>query len=125
MLRHALQNLVENAIKHDAGQRWVAVRASAARGGSEVLLSVEDRGPGIARGDLPYLFEPFYRGRGARERQVRGFGLGLALVQRAAEEHGGTATADSTPGQGSTFTLRLPAAPLEVTTPDALPHSAR
>jgi two-component system, OmpR family, sensor histidine kinase BaeS len=55
------------------------------------------------------VFEPFYRGREAHERQVRGFGLGLALVRRTAEDHGGSASAVSTPGLGSTFTLRLPA----------------
>jgi len=108
-LRRALSNLVENAVKYDGGRRWIAVRASLDPEGREVALSVADRGRGIAAADLPNVFEPFYRGREAHERQVRGFGLGLALVRRTAQDHGGSASAVSTPGLGSTFTLRLPA----------------
>jgi signal transduction histidine kinase len=107
MLRHAVQNLIENAIKYDTGQRRIAV-AVAATGEGEAEVSVADRGAGIARGELTRVFEPFYRGRRAREQQVRGFGLGLALVKRAAQEHGGTVRVTSTEGKGSTFTLRLP-----------------
>jgi two-component system sensor histidine kinase SenX3 len=108
-LRRALSNLIENALKYDGGRCWIAVRASLDPEGREVMLSVTDRGRGIAAADLPNVFEPFYRGRDAHERQVRGFGLGLALVRRTAQDHGGSASAVSTPGLGSTFTLRLPA----------------
>ena len=108
MLRHAIQNLVENAIKYDAGQRWIAVTVAATDDGREADVSVADRGSGIPRGDLAQLYEPFYRGRGARDQQVHGFGLGLALVKRAAEEHGGTVRVASAEGKGSTFTIRLP-----------------
>jgi signal transduction histidine kinase len=62
---------------------------------------------------LPHLFEPFYRGRQAAERQIHGNGLGLSLVKRIAESHGGRVSVKSTPGEGATFVLHLPAAPPE------------
>ena len=108
-LRHALQNLVENAMKYDGGRRWVAVRATFDREAQQVVLSVVDRGHGIPAADLPHVFEPFYRGRDAQERQIHGFGLGLALVRRTVEDHGGRVGVASTPGCGTTFTVRLPA----------------
>lgn len=110
-LRRALTNLVENAVKYDGGRKWIAVRGVHDEARREVVLSVADRGRGIASADLPNVFEPFYRGRDAHERSVRGFGLGLALVRRTASDHGGSVSAVSTPGLGSTFTLRLPALP--------------
>ena len=111
-LRRAVQNLVTNALKYAADGRWIGIRAETAssRGRSEVRLSVADRGRGIDAEDLPHIFEPFYRGRDARERQVHGNGLGLSLVRRIAEAHGGKLTVKSTPGQGATFTIALPAA---------------
>jgi signal transduction histidine kinase len=69
---------------------------------------VSDRGRGIDADELAHIFEPFYRGRCATERQIHGNGLGLSLVRRIAEAHGGRVTAASTPGQGTTFTLHLP-----------------
>jgi signal transduction histidine kinase len=111
-LRRALHNLVTNALKYAAEGRWVGIgaRKVAGRSGDEVLISVSDRGRGIASTDLPHLFEPFYRGRYAVERQIHGNGLGLSLVKRIAEAHGGRVTVTSAPGSGSTFTLHLPAA---------------
>ncbi|HEX6737838.1 MAG TPA: ATP-binding protein [Vicinamibacteria bacterium] len=109
VLRRALQNLVENALKYDAGGRWLALRAEAA-GGGELRITVEDHGRGIEPADLPHVFEPFYRGREPQEEQIHGVGLGLALVRRAVEAHGGRVSVASAPGRGSTFTLRLPAA---------------
>lgn len=112
-VRRALHNLVANAVKHAAEGKWIGVSAtSAAAGGRRrVSIAVRDRGPGLPPSDLPHLFEPFYRGRRAIERQVHGNGLGLSLVKRVAEAHGGSVTASSAPGKGSTFTLILPAAP--------------
>jgi signal transduction histidine kinase len=108
-LRRALRNLLENAIKYDAGGAFVAIRAAASSDGREVAIRVEDRGQGIDAADLPHVFEPFYRGQAAQERQIHGFGLGLALVRRTVEDHGGRVTVESAPGQGTTFTLHLPA----------------
>jgi signal transduction histidine kinase len=111
-VRRAIHNLVANAVKHAVEGRWIGVSAIPAviRGRGHVAVTVRDRGPGIAPADLSHLFEPFYRGRLAIERQVHGNGLGLSLVKRVADAHGGSVTVTSAPGQGSTFTLTLPAA---------------
>jgi signal transduction histidine kinase len=122
-LRRAIDNLVENAIKYGERGRWLAVRASAAEGGRIVRLTIEDHGSGITPSDLPRLFEPFFRGRDARG---RGFGLGLSLVHRVVDDHGGRLAVRSEPGRGTTFTIDLPAAPTRADAPvetgDALPH---
>jgi signal transduction histidine kinase len=113
-IRRALHNLLTNAVKYGADGRWIGIsaRRSGARGGGrdEVQIAVSDRGRGVDADDLAHLFEPFYRGRYALDRQIHGNGLGLSLVKRIAEAHGGRATAASTPGEGATFTLHLPAA---------------
>jgi len=113
-LRRALQNLVTNAVKYGADGRWIGLSAQPAGGrGSgpdEVAISVSDRGRGIDPDDLAHIFEPFYRGRYAIERQIHGNGLGLSLVQRIAEAHGGRVTVTSAPGGGTTFTLHFPIA---------------
>jgi signal transduction histidine kinase len=83
-----------------------------------VLVSVSDSGPGIPGSEQPHVFEPFFRGQQARDGQIRGSGLGLNLVQRIAEAHGGRVTLDSSPRTGSRFTIELPAAPAK-TAPDS------
>lgn len=108
-LRRALRNLVENAVKHGGSGGWVGIRARAEA--RQVVVAVEDRGPGIAREDLPRLFEPFFRGRSAAEGTVPGSGLGLGIVRHVVEAHGGRVTVGSGPGgQGAAFIVRLPAA---------------
>ena len=74
----------------------------------QVVVEVDDTGPGIAPEHLPHLFERFYRGDLARDRESGGAGLGLAIVNEIAEAHGGTVRAESTVGKGSVFTLTLP-----------------
>ena len=101
----AVQNLVANAIRHGGAGGWVGVRAGAENG--FVVISVEDRGQGIAAADLPHLFEPFYRGRNA---QTRGSGLGLTIVDRVARSHGGSISVAKGRERGSEFILRLPSA---------------
>jgi signal transduction histidine kinase len=76
--------------------------------GPEVQIAVEDRGMGIPPEEVGQVFEPFFRGRAALTGQIRGTGLGLALVTRVMEAHGGSVSVHSTPGQGSVFVLRLP-----------------
>ncbi|HKH43140.1 MAG TPA: HAMP domain-containing sensor histidine kinase [Thermoanaerobaculia bacterium] len=108
-----VRNLVDNAARHAAAGKWVGVRAHVEPDGHHVLLTVEDRGPGIAPEDRPHLFEPFYRGRKVVGSATPGSGLGLDLVRRAAAAHGGTVLVSPGPGgRGALFSVRLPAAVL-------------
>ncbi|MGW4113280.1 sensor histidine kinase [Actinosynnema sp. NPDC004786] len=105
-LRQALGNLVSNAIRHTpaGGSVVVAVRGHA----DAVEFAVADTGTGIAAAHLPHVFDRFYRADPSRSRATGGSGLGLAIARHLVEAHGGTLTAVSAPGRGSTFTLRLP-----------------
>jgi len=111
LLRRGVQNLVGNALKYGGAGGWVGITvdAAASRRGREVRITVSDRGPGVSADDLPHIFEPFYRGRKAVADQVQGNGLGLHLVKRIAEAHGGRVTLRTAPGEGAAFTLHLPA----------------
>jgi signal transduction histidine kinase len=111
-LRSAVQNLVANAVKYGGRDRWVGIRAQRVRERrrDEVRITVSDHGPGIPAGDLPHIFEPFYRGADAIERQIHGHGLGLSLVRRIVVAHGGQVTVSTRPGAGTSFTITLPAA---------------
>ncbi len=96
-------NLVGNAVKYGRGRPIeVAVRAD----GDAALLTVRDHGIGIAPADLARIFEMFERAVSARE--YGGLGLGLYIVRRLAEAHGGSVSAESRPGEGATFTVSLP-----------------
>jgi signal transduction histidine kinase len=92
------------------------VRLSRAPGG--VALSVRDRGPGISIEDQKRIFERFYRADNARARNVRGSGIGLALVKHIAEAHGGRVEVESAPGRGATFTVYVPVAPIMTPAPE-------
>ena len=111
-LRSAVQNLVANAVKYGGRDRWVGIRAQHVRERrrSEVRITVSDHGAGIPAADLPHIFEPFYRGADAVERQIQGHGLGLSLVRRIVVAHGGNVSVSTRPGAGTTFTITLPAA---------------
>jgi PAS domain S-box-containing protein len=98
-------NLLSNAFKFTFAGR-IAVRARWL--GEAVEVSVSDTGTGIQPEELPRIFERFHRVQGARGRSIEGTGIGLALVQELVKLHGGTVRAESTPGQGTTFTVRLP-----------------
>jgi len=104
-LRQAMANLVDNAIKYTP--RSGRVNLTAARDSDTVVIRVSDTGPGISSQDLPRIFDRLYRGD--QSRTTRGLGLGLSLVRAYVEAQGGTVTAQSEAGRGSTFTLRLPA----------------
>jgi signal transduction histidine kinase len=106
-LAHCVGNLIVNALKYGKEGKWVGVSARMADNGTELRISVEDKGPGIAAADLPHIFEPFYRGSGAISDQIRGAGLGLSLVKRIMEAHGGAVEVASRRGGGACFTLRL------------------
>jgi signal transduction histidine kinase len=107
-----LQNMIVNAVKYGGESRWVGVRAflgdSGLRGKKELCVAVQDRGIGIARSELPHIFEPFYRSPAVVREQIHGTGLGLSLSKSLAEAMGGRLTAVSELGAGSTFTLHLP-----------------
>jgi signal transduction histidine kinase len=111
-LGRCLQNLMTNALKYGVGGRWMGIRAHPGSGpeAGEVLITVQDRGQGIEPGEIPHIFEPFYRGNAARASQKHGTGLGLSLAKEAAEAMGGRLTVTSHPGEGSAFTLHFPAA---------------
>lgn len=102
-LRQVVANLFSNAIKFvpPGGH----IRAGLASDGTWASLEVADDGPGITPEDLAHVFERFFRGRGAR---AGGSGIGLAVVAGLVEAHGGEVAVASEPGEGATFTVRLP-----------------
>jgi two-component system phosphate regulon sensor histidine kinase PhoR len=103
----ALDNLLDNAINYtNAGSVRIAVEALDAR----IAISVTDTGPGIHPEHQPRVFERFYRVDKGRDRGAGGTGLGLALVRHVVDRSGGSVTLDSSPGEGSRFTLNLPRA---------------
>ncbi|MBI4593391.1 MAG: GHKL domain-containing protein [Candidatus Rokubacteria bacterium] len=104
----ALGNLIDNAIKYSGELKVVRVDARLADG--QLALSVADEGIGIPREEQGKIFEKFYRVGRSETQGRRGSGVGLALVRHIAEAHGGSVTVESAPGQGSRFTLWLPAA---------------
>ena len=112
----ATYNLLENAVKYSDPGSTIQVRART--DGRWVDITVEDHGMGIPRRDLERVFERFYRVDRARSRETGGTGLGLAIVRHIANNHAGQVSVESTEGDGSTFTLRLPvgSGPVAVTT---------
>jgi len=106
LLEQAVVNLVDNAVKYSPQGATVLLEAD--RNGSELVIRVRDHGCGIGPEHLPRLFERFYRVDKARSRKLGGTGLGLAIVKHIAQAHGGRAAVESTPDQGSVFSLHLP-----------------
>jgi two-component system phosphate regulon sensor histidine kinase PhoR len=106
LLEQAMGNLVDNAIKYSAEE--TAITVSAGMQGDAVAIAVADQGLGMEKKHLDRIFERFYRVDPARSRAQGGTGLGLAIVKHIALAHRGSVTVASTPGQGSTFTLRIP-----------------
>ncbi|MDO8607789.1 MAG: ATP-binding protein [Phaeospirillum sp.] len=121
-LAQVFQNLLDNAVKYGRDDTVIEVRAAAAvelpraagsllRSDPVVRVSIRDHGDGIAKEHLPRLTERFYRVDTARSRKMGGTGLGLAIVKHIVNRHRGLLTIDSTVGEGTTFTVWLPAAP--------------
>jgi signal transduction histidine kinase len=112
-IRICLDHLLINAIKFTPDGGTITVRGW--RDGNTVNLQVRDNGIGIAREQLPHLFEPFFtemdvsrHSSGQFEFGRRGLGLGLSVVRAFVAMHGGTVGVTSTPGQGTAFTITLP-----------------
>ena len=115
-LTQVLQNLVDNAIKYSRPDSTVVLTVarvakdrSAGRQRDSIAISVTDEGEGIPQEHVPRLTERFYRVDSARSRQMGGTGLGLAIVKHILNRHGGTLQIESRRGEGSTFTITVPA----------------
>jgi two-component system sensor histidine kinase SenX3 len=136
LLVTALSNLIDNAVAYSPHGSTVSVSRRCSAGAVEI--AVTDRGPGIPRDMQERVFERFFRVDPARSRATGGTGLGLAIVKHVAANHGGEVRLWSSPGTGSTFTLRLPehaqepagagiptpAAPVPVPVPGTMPVPA-
>ena len=110
-IRQLILNLLTNAVKYTPPGGTVRMQLGSANG--RVALSVADTGIGIAPGDLPHIFDRFWRADSARTRTSErpGAGLGLAICKWIAEAHGGRIDVVSRPGRGTTFTVTLPREP--------------
>ncbi|WMT56742.1 sensor histidine kinase [Truepera radiovictrix] len=120
-LKQVLLNLVQNALNAGATQVDVSLTLEGRRARLEVL----DNGPGIPEGALPKLFDRFYRVDGARSTRGNGSGLGLAIVKWIVEQHGGEVTVESKVGEGTVFTVFLPAPPQAGALPVPRPRVAK
>ncbi len=109
----AIYNLLDNAIKYSPSSSLIEVYVKPSSFAGMVEFSVMDKGVGIPRRDLDRIFERFYRVDRARSRGTGGTGLGLAIVRHVANNHAGEVTVDSIEGVGTTFTLRIPTAPVD------------
>jgi len=107
-LRRVFQNLIDNAIKYGAAGGSIAIAAEGSS--TQVSVTVADRGIGIDAADQSRIFEPFYRAADVIAAQMQGAGLGLSLVHRIVQAHGGRVTVKSARGEGSAFTVTLPSA---------------
>ena len=116
-LTQVFQNLIDNAVKYGAEDSTIRIGAHLSREappslpgeGEYMVITIEDRGEGIPSEHLPRLTERFYRVDTARSRELGGTGLGLAIVKHVVNRHRGALSIDSIPGEGSVFTVYLPA----------------
>jgi len=116
-LERAVTNLLDNAVKWSPPGGTIHVRLTGHR------LEITDEGPGIAEGDLPHIFDRFYRAETARS--TPGTGLGLAITAKAVHDHGGTIRAESSPRGGARFTIELPELPEAHEPPESGAHQDR
>ncbi len=103
-LTQILRNLVSNAVKYNVASGWIRLTVVPMSGWAQV--SISDSGIGMSPEELAVLFEPYTRG--SSQRKIRGVGLGVVIVKRLVESHGGEVTVTSVPGKGSTFTFTVP-----------------
>ncbi|MFN2196385.1 MAG: sensor histidine kinase [Anaerolineales bacterium] len=106
LLRRALNNLVENALRHTPSGKHIYLKVQP--GPSSCQIIIQDEGAGIPPDELPRVFERFYRGDTARNRQQSSTGLGLSIVRAIMQAHSGQIQVESSPGNGTTFMLSFP-----------------
>ncbi len=109
LIKQVFSNLVENAIKYSPENSKVLITSDESDG--RIIVQVSDQGIGIPADELPNIFMKFFRSKNAKASPIKGSGLGLYLAKYFVELHRGTIQAESTPGQGSTFTVELPIEP--------------
>jgi signal transduction histidine kinase/DNA-binding response OmpR family regulator len=118
-LRHALSNLVDNALKYTPAGGAICLSVEASE--NDVILRVKDSGYGIPQKDLPFIFDRFYRVRNEKYKDIAGNGLGLSIVKTIVEQHAGRVSVESECGTGSCFSITLPLS----RTPDSSPDSQK
>lgn len=106
LLKQAVLNLIDNAIRYNKPHGWV--RLSTLVDDSRLVVQVQDGGIGISPTDQDRIFDRFYRADKSRSRSQGGSGLGLSIVKKIVESHGGMVSVESTPGEGTTFRITLP-----------------
>jgi signal transduction histidine kinase len=106
LIRQVLSNLIENAIKYSPDETTLQILSEEKEG--LIWVHVKDQGPGIPEDELPHVFSKFFRSKNAKSSPIKGSGLGLYLAQYFTELHGGEIFVESTYGQGTTFTIKLP-----------------
>ncbi|MEM8529926.1 MAG: ATP-binding protein [Chloroflexota bacterium] len=120
ILRRIVANLLGNALKHTPPETHITLAATV--DADQVLLTVADNGPGIPSKLLPHLFTRYVRGRNTEKREVGSSGLGLSFCRLAVEAHGGRIDVVSSPEQGTTFKIWLPALQISESTTDRSPE---
>ncbi|MFJ6001795.1 sensor histidine kinase [Arthrobacter sp. NPDC092385] len=115
-LAQAVDNLLSNAVKYN--RRGGSITLDASLGDDGLVIEVADTGIGIAAEELDRVFERFFRSPSVRSSAVQGVGLGLLITRSIIDEHGGSISVTSTPGQGTCFTIRIPQPPAAPGTPD-------
>jgi PAS domain S-box-containing protein len=111
-IERVIRNMLDNAVKYSpsGGDILIRTRSDQDDDGNWATLTIEDRGLGIPAADVPFVFDRFRRGANV-EQHIAGSGIGLSGARQIVSQHGGTITVESTEGEGSTFTLRLPLVP--------------
>ncbi|MET3112027.1 histidine kinase [Salinicoccus halitifaciens] len=105
-LKRAISNVVQNSLKYmDKDKKMIEVNLM--EDGKDVIIEVRDNGSGISEKDLPFIFESFYRADASRNSETGGSGLGLSIVKKIIEAHGGIVLAESAPGEGTSIYFRM------------------
>ena len=107
ILKAMLEEMLDNDIKYNNKMEKI-IKVQGANHGDSISISVRDYGAGIRPQDVPHIFDPFYQVDDYFTGQINGWGLGLAMIKRGAELHGGTVNVVSDRGLGSIFTITLP-----------------